>query len=51
MVYREINFGGSPFCREIVIGQATMIDEISVSSPAADIAPFTHTFLIQKRSL
>ncbi len=41
MVYRELNSGGSfgcsPLRREIGIGQATQIDEISISWPASGI--------------
>ncbi len=41
MVYRELNsggsFGSSPFRREIGIGQATVIDEITINWPASGI--------------
>jgi len=41
IVYRELNsggsFGSSPFRREIGIGQATVIDEISINWPASGI--------------
>ncbi len=41
MVYRELNsggsFGSSPLRREIGIGQATMIDEITLNWPASGI--------------
>ena len=41
MVYREVNsgasFGCSPFRREIGIGQATVIDKITITWPASGI--------------
>jgi len=41
MLYRELNsggsFGSSPFRREIGIGQATVIDEITINWPASGI--------------
>ena len=41
MVYRELNsggsFGSSPLRREIGVGQATVIDEISIFWPASGI--------------